>query len=44
MVKRFGDRARSRVRSRLTQLTDPAQKQEWQRILLKLDDLLPGGT
>lgn len=44
LVKRFGDRARARVRSRLQQLTDPQQKQEWQRILQKLDDLLPGST
>lgn len=44
LVKRFGDRARARVRSHLLQLTDPQQKQEWQLILQKLDDLLPGGT
>jgi len=44
MVKRFGDRARARVRSRLLQLTDPEQKKEWQRILQRLDDLLPGTT
>jgi hypothetical protein len=32
------------VRSRLQQLTDPEQKKEWQRILQRLDDLLPGGA
>jgi esterase/lipase superfamily enzyme len=42
LVKRFGERARARVRSRLQQLTDPEQKQEWNRILKRLDDLLPG--
>jgi esterase/lipase superfamily enzyme len=42
LAKRFGDRARNRVRARLQQLTDPAQKQEWNRILERLNDLLPG--
>ena len=42
LAKRFGDRARNRVRARLQQLTDPAQKQEWNRILERLNDILPG--
>ncbi len=44
LLKRFGDRARGRVRARLQQLTDPDQKQEWNRVLKRLDELLPGGT
>jgi esterase/lipase superfamily enzyme len=44
LFKRFGDRARNRVRSRLKQISDPDQKQEWTRILNRLDQLLPGGA
>jgi len=44
LLKRFGERARTRARARLVQLTDPAQKQEWQLVLKRLDELLPGGA
>ncbi|MEP7312968.1 MAG: alpha/beta hydrolase [Pseudomonadota bacterium] len=40
LVKRFGERARGRVRTRIRALTDPTQKQEWSRILTRLDSLL----
>ncbi len=40
LVKRFGDRARKRVLDRIAALTDPDQKQEWSRILTRLDGLL----
>jgi esterase/lipase superfamily enzyme len=40
LVKRFGDRARTRVLDRIAVLTDPDQKQEWSRILTRLDGLL----
>jgi hypothetical protein len=41
IFKRFGDRARARVRERIAALSDPSEKQEWSRILARLDDLLP---
>jgi esterase/lipase superfamily enzyme len=40
LVKRFGDLARARVTARIAALTDPSQKQEWSRILTRLDGLL----
>lgn len=43
LMKRFGDRARRRVLDRIATLTDPGQKdqkQEWSRILTRLDGLL----
>jgi esterase/lipase superfamily enzyme len=40
LVKRFGERARARVIDRIALLTDPSQKQEWSRILTRLDGLL----
>jgi len=40
LIKRFGERARGRVRTRIRALTDPTQKQEWSRILTRLDSLL----
>jgi esterase/lipase superfamily enzyme len=41
MLKRFGDLARQRVLANIAALTEPAQKQEWQQILARLDGLLP---
>jgi esterase/lipase superfamily enzyme len=40
LIKRFGDLARQRVLTRMASLTDPNQKQEWSRILTRLDGLL----
>jgi pimeloyl-ACP methyl ester carboxylesterase len=40
LVKRFGDLARKRVLDHIAALTDPDQKQEWSRILTRLDSLL----
>ena len=40
LIKRFGDLARQRVLTRMASLKDPNQKQEWSRILTRLDGLL----
>ncbi len=44
LVKRFGERARARVRARIQALTDPTEKQQWSGILSRLDELLKPGT
>jgi esterase/lipase superfamily enzyme len=49
LLKRFGDLARGRVVANIAGLTDPSQKQQWARILNRLDGLLsavgpPGGV
>jgi esterase/lipase superfamily enzyme len=41
MLKRFGELARQRVLANISALTDPSQRQQWQRILTRLDGLLP---
>jgi esterase/lipase superfamily enzyme len=40
LFKRFGSRARSRISARIESLTDPGQRQEWSRILTRLEGLL----
>jgi Alpha/beta hydrolase of unknown function (DUF900) len=40
LLKRFGTRARLRINSRIQSLTDPNQRQEWSRILDRLEGLL----
>jgi esterase/lipase superfamily enzyme len=40
LLKRFGERARKRVLDRIALLKDPDQKQQWSRILKRLDTLL----
>ena len=40
LFKRFGVQAKSRARARLNRVVDEAQKQEWSRILTRLDTLL----
>lgn len=40
LLKRFGERARNRVVDRIASLSDPDQKQQWSRILQRLDTLL----
>jgi esterase/lipase superfamily enzyme len=40
LLKRFGDRARSLALANLQALTDPAQQQQWTRILSRLDALI----
>lgn len=40
LLKRFGERARKRAQDRLASTTDPDQKQQWSRILQRLDTLL----
>jgi esterase/lipase superfamily enzyme len=40
LFKRFGARARSRISARIESLTDPEQRQEWSRILTRLEGLL----
>jgi hypothetical protein len=45
LFKRFGNVAQRLVRSRISAVREPAQREEWQRILTRLDDLLKtGGT
>ncbi len=41
LVKRFGDRALSLVQANVQTLTDRKQQLEWQRILLRMNGLLP---
>ena len=43
LFKRFGNVASRLVRNRLTAIREPAQREEWQRILTRLDDLLKTG-
>jgi esterase/lipase superfamily enzyme len=40
LLKRFGERARARVRARIQALKDPEQRREWSGILSRLDQLL----
>ncbi len=40
LIKRFGKTARARVKRRISALTDEAAKEEWSRILDRLDRLL----
>lgn len=40
LFKRFGSRAKARVRARMNALSDSAEKQQWSRILARLDALL----
>lgn len=40
LFKRFGAQARARARARLNAVADSTQKQEWSRILVRLDGLL----
>ena len=47
MLKRFGERARTRIQANISALTDPSQqqqKQEWALILKRLDGLLAPGA
>jgi esterase/lipase superfamily enzyme len=44
LFKRFGVRARTRINARMQALTDPTQRQEWSRILTRLDTLLAPGS
>jgi esterase/lipase superfamily enzyme len=39
-LKQYGDAAREHVLNQISALTDPAQKQDWQLILLRLNSLL----
>jgi len=43
LFKRFGAQARSRVNARLNAISDATEKQEWTRILSRLDSLLTEG-
>ncbi len=43
LFKRFGNVASRLVRKRLTAIREPEQREEWQRILKRLDDLLKNG-
>lgn len=43
MLKRFGGLARDRVVANIAALSDPSQKQEWSRVLKRLDSLLMTG-
>jgi esterase/lipase superfamily enzyme len=44
MLKRFGDLAKARVMETMSTLTDPSEKQEWSKVLDRLNGLLaPGG-
>jgi len=44
MLKRFGDLAKARVIENMSTLTDPSEKQEWSKVLDRLNVLLaPGG-
>jgi hypothetical protein len=44
MLKRFGDLAKARVIETMSTLTDPSEKQEWSKVLDRLNGLLaPGG-
>jgi hypothetical protein len=40
LLKRFGNLARGRVLANMSALTDSAQKQQWSRILTRLNSLL----
>jgi len=42
-LKQYGDAAREHVLNQIAALTDPAQKQDWQLILLRLNSLLAPG-
>ena len=39
-LKRYGDKAREHALANIASLTDPSEKQEWQRILERLDGLI----
>jgi len=41
LLKRFGDRAVSVVQANVQTLTDPKQQLQWQRILLRMNGLIP---
>lgn len=43
MLKRFGNLARDRVVANIAALHDPSQKQEWSRVLKRLDSLVMTG-
>jgi hypothetical protein len=39
-IKRYGDKAREYALANISSLTDPSEKQEWQRILTRIDALV----